>query len=137
MNSFIKNTDGLNPEHKNQLPVLEKEYQPPGVDRTEITRLYADGSLYFLFVTGERTGNEKWGAHLMVKKNAIDKIRNVIEESAELSSDELTGNYKGLAIWRILYDNTINEVVTTIIPASKHIIFKEIQELINHNIVQK
>lgn len=135
MNQFLNNKEGLRAEHQKQQPILEEEFIPSAKSVIEVTRLYGDGTMYFLKINGERTGKEEWGSALQITNPGMKKITNRLQQCCNLEDDDLSnGNFMGLIIWRILCNNAVDEVVTTIIPASKHLIFNEIQELLNHNI---
>ena len=63
MVELIKNTDGLKPQHVPGIPIFEKMYMPPEYGDKLISRVYSDGSLYYLaqprgnseyFVQGEK-----------------------------------------------------------------------------------
>ena len=132
---FINTSEGIREEHQKQTPLFEKEFIPSVKSPTEVTRLYKDGTLYFLKISAEEKGKEQWGASLRITKLGMEKIGTLLKHCCNLDSDDIkNGNYMGLVIWRVWCNNEIIELVTTLVPASKHVIFNEIQELVNHNI---
>ncbi len=48
MKQFIDIKIGLKEEHLNMNPLFEKVYTPPGYGEEMISRIYGDGSLYYL-----------------------------------------------------------------------------------------
>jgi len=124
------------PEHENLNPLYEKSYFPPDYGSKQVSRLYADGSLYYLTHVDKSNEDEgKWGFISTVKNAGLQKIKAILSKSKRLKSDDIkSGKVKGIIIWKIPVNNKIFEIATTIIPESKLKILGEINNLVNNNL---
>lgn len=124
------------PEHENLNPLYEKNYFPPDYGLKQVSRLYGDGSLYFLSQLEDSNENEgKWGFISTVKNAGLQKIKSILRKANRLKSDEIkSGTVKGIIIWKIPANNEVIEITTTIIPDSKLTFLSEINNLVNNNL---
>lgn len=138
MPHLIKNTEGLKPHHQVENPLFEKTYVPPGFGNHLVSRLYADGSLYYLSHSGNNCLNdpdEKWNYISSVSEKGVTGIRAILEKCCELAeTTPASANDAGAVIWKIPCEGKNHKIVIPGIPEGDLQIFHEIDLLINTNI---
>lgn len=139
MTSLIKNANGLKPHHPIELPLFEKTYLPPDYGDKLISRVYADGSLYYLTLPRlqEKSNpeTEKWNFIATVTEKGISEINNVLKECCNVETEIAKGgNIRGSVIWKIIKGEIIHEVAIAGIPQGKTLLFKEIDRIIETNL---
>lgn len=137
MIQYIKTTKGLKDIHQEEFPLFEKTYVPPGFGNKHISRLYADGSLYYLISSGkDEHGNdsEKWNYISAVTENGLPEIKNLLDTVCKLKVNRnFAGNNMGAIIWKIACENQVKEYIIAGLPDDDSKIFTEIDTLINFN----
>lgn len=139
MTSLIGNANGLKPHHLNELPLFEKTYLPPDYGDKLISRVYPDGSLYYLtqprLQEKSNPETEKWNFIATVTQKGIAEIQKILEKCSEVDSEVVHGgNVRGAVIWKIVHFNHIHEVVIAGIPEGKFRIFQELDPIISTNL---
>jgi hypothetical protein len=137
MIQLIKTTSGLKDIHQEELPLFEKTYVPPGIGNKHISRLYADGSLYYLISSGrEENGHEseRWNYISSVTENGLSGIKDLLNVVCNIKVNRnFAANNMGAIIWKITCDNQIKEYIIAGLPEEENKIFTEIDSLINFN----
>ncbi len=139
MPQFIKNTEGLKHQHQEEIPLFEKTYIPPSFGNHLVSRVYADGSLYYLSHSGENNSrnnpDEKWNYISSVSENGVLGIRAILEKCNNLPIVVSTSaNASGAVIWKIPQEDCIQKIVVFGVPEGALKIFNEIDILVNTNI---
>jgi len=138
MPHLIKNTEGLKPQHQKEAPLFEKTYVPPSFGNHLVSRLYSDGSLYYLSHTGNNCLNdpdEKWNYISSVSEKGILEIRAILEKCCNLPiAASASANASGAVIWKIPREGQIQKIELFGVPEGDLKIFTEIDLLINTNI---
>lgn len=139
MPQFIKNIKGLKPHHQQEIPLFEKTYIPPSIGNHLISRVYADGSLYYLSHSGESTclndADEKWNYISSVSEKGVLGIRAILEKCCNLPiAVSTSANSSGAVIWKIPQEGRIQKIVVFGVPEGDLKIFDEIDILVNTNI---
>ena len=140
MTQFIKNNNGLKHNHQNETPLFEKNNIPPDYGSRLVSRVYADGSLYYLSQARESDSStdmdENWNFISTVSGSGINKIRKTLAKCCEMSSNiKSGGNIKGAVIWKIQCEKELMEIIIVGIPEEKYEIFDEIDNLISSNML--
>ena len=135
---FIKNTEGLEPHHQAEAPLFEKTYIPPSYGNHLVSRVYADGSLYYLSHArnDELTDpDEKWNYISSVSEKGVLEIRKILIKCGRLSvAASASANDSGAVIWKIPVEGEVRKFVLFGIPEGVLRIFHEIDLLVNTNI---
>jgi hypothetical protein len=135
---LVKNTEGLKPKHQGEAPLFEKTYIPPSFGNHLVSRVYADGSLYYLSHTGNNCLNdpdEKWNYISSVSEKGVFGIRVILERCSKLPMTASTSaNASGAVIWKIPREGQIQKFVLFGVPEGDLKIFNEIDLLVNTNI---
>lgn len=139
MPQFIKNIKGLKPYHQEEIPLFEKTYIPPSIGNHLISRVYADGSLYYLSHSGESTcvndTDEKWNYISSVSEKGVLGIRAILEKCCNLPiAVAASANSSGAVIWKIPQEGRIQKIAVFGVPEGDLKIFDEIDFLVNTNI---
>jgi hypothetical protein len=137
MIQFIKTTKGLKDVHQEEFPLFEKTYVPPGLGNKHISRLYADGSLYYLISSGrDENGHESenWNYISAVTENGLAGIQELLHSVCNLKINRnFSGNNMGAIIWKITCNNQVKEYIIAGLPDDDSKIFTDIDSLINFN----
>ncbi len=135
---LIKNIEGLKPQHLEETPLFEKTYIPPSFGNHLVSRVYADGSLYYLSHTGNNCLNdpdEKWNYISSVSEKGILGIRDILKKCSKLPiAASMSANAMGAFTWKIPREGHIQKIVLFGIPEGDLKIFAEIDILVNTNI---
>lgn len=139
MIQFIKIKKGLKEEHLDMNPLFEKIYTPPGYGEDMISRLYRDGSLYYLIdnedASEETIVNDTWGYVSKIQGEGVELISNLLEKCCEtvfVKKEE--GNLPGMIKWKFFCGDKIKEVVIRGLPVENEKLFSEIDELVSTRI---
>jgi len=135
---LVKNIEGLKPQHQEELPLFEKTYVPPSYGNHLVSRVYADGSLYYLSHSGDNCLNdpdEKWNFISSVSEKGVFGIRAILEKCNNLPiASSSSANTSGAFIWKIPREGQIQKIVLFGLPEGELKIFNEIDLLVNTNI---
>ncbi len=139
MNQFIKIKKGLKEEHLNMSPLFEKVYTPPGYGEDMISRLYRDGSLYYLIdnedAYEETIVNDIWGYVSKIQSEGVELITSLLEKCCEtVFVQKEEGNLPGVTKWKFFCGDKIKEVVIRGLPVGNEKLFTEIDNLISTKI---
>lgn len=141
MTEFVEYTAGLKLHHQKENPLFEKTYIPPLRGAKLVSRVYADGSLYYLSRENPPENLESPPQHWNYISSVSGKGTELIKEmlvlccsmNAEIPS---SGNSMGAVMWKISCKNGIREMIIPGIPSGKYRIFLDIDEAINANIMK-
>lgn len=141
MTDFIQNITGLKPQHQQETPLFEKTYVPPVRGAKLVSRIYADGSLYYLSRESHpetvESRDQHWNYISSVSEKGIVLIKNMLEIACGNTGEiPLSGNSMGAAVWKISCRNGITEMTIPGIPSGKFRIFTDIDEAVNSNIIK-
>ncbi len=141
MDQFIEIKKGLKEEHININPLFEKVYTPPGYGEDMISRLYNDGSLYYLIKdsnpSNHKNQNFSWGYISYIEEEGMDMINNLIERCCKINFHEKRpGNLPGLIKWKFLCNNKIKQVDVKGIPEGDEKLFAEIDNVVSTRIAK-
>ncbi|BBE17114.1 hypothetical protein AQPE_1263 [Aquipluma nitroreducens] len=136
---LVKNTKGLKPQHQAEAPLFEKTYVPPSFGNHLVSRVYADGSLYYLSHSGESSclndADEKWNYISSVSEKGVLGIRVILEKCRNLPiAASTSANASGAVIWKIPLEGRIQKIEVFGVPEGDLKIFNEIDLLVNTNI---
>ena len=138
MPHLTKIIKGLRPQHKLEFPLFEKIYIPSGHGDQLVSRLYSDGSLYYLSHAKANCVNnddEKWNFISTISEKGINGILAVLEKCRETAiPEQLDGNSPGVIIWKFPTNGQILKMTIPVIHGVELKIFDEIEVLINSNI---
>jgi hypothetical protein len=138
MSLLIKNTEGLKPQHQVEPPLFEKTYIPPSIGNHLVSRVYADGSLYYLSHSGNNClddPDEKWNYISSVSEKGVLGIRAILEKCCNLPiAVAASANSSGAVIWKIPQEGHIQKIAVFGVPEGNLKIFDEIDFLVNTNI---
>jgi len=138
MPQFIKNIEGLKPHHQGKTPLFEKTYIPPSFGNHLVSRIYADGSLYYLSHSGNECLNdpdEKWNYISSISEKGVLGIRAILEKCCNLPiAASASANASGAVIWKIPREGQIQKIVLFGVPEGDLKIFHEIDLIVNTNI---
>lgn len=135
MTKFIKNNKGLKPNHQQEDPLFEKIYFPSGTGDKLVSRVYSDGSLYYLTHRGkEEKPEEAWNLISFISEKGMSGIREKLAKCCTLRPLTPKGNAMGAVVWLFPCANQIREHIITGIPEHEDLIFQEIDFLVNTNI---
>ena len=137
MNQFLTVTKGLKDTHQEEFPLFEKTYVPPGMGNRHISRLYADGSLYYLIssISHENSDEpDRWNYISAVTERGMEGIRNLLASVCQLKINRnFSANNMGAIIWKVICDNQVKEFIIAGLPEKDNQIFTDIDTLINFN----
>ena len=141
MDQFIEIKKGLKEEHININPLFEKVYMPPGYGEDMISRLYNDGSLYYLIKDSNPSENEKqdssWGYISYIEEEGMNMILILIERCCEINfREKMQGNLPGLIRWKLLCNNRIKQVDVRGIPSGDEKLLAEIDDIVSTRIAK-
>lgn len=135
---LVKNIQGLKPKHQEELPLFEKAYVPPSFGNHLVSRVYSDGSLYYLSHSGNNCLNdpdEKWNYISSVSEKGVLGIRAILEKCSNLPiAASTSANASGAVIWKIPRAGQIQKIVLFGVLGGDLKIFNEIDLLVNTNI---
>ena len=139
MTQLISTIEGLKPRHQQEFPLFEKTYIPPSYGNPLVSRIYADGSLYYLSQTvnveNDSEAGKKWKFISAVTEKGLVQLKTLLTEAFKLENkNPPSGNSMGSCIWKMVRDNQIKETIVLGIPAGSYKIFDEIDSAINFNI---
>ncbi|HAQ20924.1 MAG TPA: hypothetical protein DCR40_17080 [Prolixibacteraceae bacterium] len=139
MIQFIQNINGISLQHQNEIPLFEKTNIPPDFGDKLISRIYSDGSLYYLSIARDSDDSAissgKWNFAATVTERGVKAIQEVLEKCCELESNTPKGgNIRGAVTWKIRCKSGIQELLIAGIPEGKYLVFTQIDLLINSNI---
>ena len=134
-----KNIEGLKPQHLDETPLFEKTYVPPSFGNHLVSRVYADGSLYYLSHSGDNhclnDPDEKWNYISSVSEKGVLGIRTLLEKCDNLPiAASMSANASGAFTWKIPREGHIQKIVLFGIPDGDWKIFNDIDTLVNTNI---
>ncbi|MBN2635899.1 MAG: hypothetical protein JXR61_06490 [Prolixibacteraceae bacterium] len=141
MNQFIDIKKGLKEDHLSASPLFEKIYTPPGYGNDMISRLYNDGSLYYLVSTPGSSNNSEhdssWGYVSSIDNEGVMKIVDLLKQCCEIDFNEKApGNLPGLVKWKFLCYDTIKQVDVKGIPDGDEKLFNKIDYLVSTHITK-
>lgn len=135
---LVKNIQGLKPKHQEELPLFEKAYVPPSFGNHLVSRVYADGSLYYLSHSGNNCLNdpdEKWNYISSLSEKGVFGICAILEKCSNLPiAASTSANASGAVIWKIPHEGQIQKIILFGVPEGDLKIFNEIDLLVNTNI---
>lgn len=136
---LVKNIEGLKPQHQAEVPLFEKTYVPPSFGNHLVSRVYADGSLYYLSHSGENhclnNPDEKWNYISSVSEKGVIGIRAILAKCSNLPiAASTSANASGAVIWKIPREGHIQKIVLFGVPEGESKIFNEIDFLVNTQI---
>lgn len=138
MPHLIKTIEGLKPQHRLEFPLFEKTYIPSGYGDQLVSRLYADGSLYYLSHAKTNCLNnedEKWNFISTISEKGIAGILLVLEKCKKTAiPEQLEGNNSGAIIWKFPDNEQILKMTIPVIQEGEIKIFDEIEVIMNSNI---
>lgn len=139
MTAFIQNINGLKLNHQDEIPLFEKTYIPPDYGSKLISRVYPDGSLYYLSLARETDNmdsiSEKWNFISALTVKGKNEIRSLLEECCKMKSlIKNDGNVNGAIIWKVQCQSHIHEILFTGIPDGSYQFLQKIDDLISLNL---
>ncbi len=134
-----KNIEGLKTKHQAELPLFEKTYIPPSYGDHLLSRVYADGSLYYLSHSGENhclnDPDERWNYISSISEKGVLGIRALLDKCGNLPiAASMSANASGAFTWKIPREDHIQRIVLFGLPDEDLKIFDEIDLLVNTNI---
>lgn len=141
MTEFLEYTAGLKLHHQKENPLFEKTYIPPLRGAKLVSRVYADGSLYYLsrenYPETLESKETHWNFISSVSGIGIELIKNLLEKGCGINHEiPPSGNSMGAVMWKISCESGIREIVIPGIPSGKFRIFSDIDEAVNSNIIK-
>ena len=137
MTTFLQNNNGIKSHHHLESLLFEKEYFPPDYGSKLISRLYLDGSLYYLSQVEKSHGNdivEKWNFISTVSEKGLKQILANIKKCCKVKNEvKVSGNSVGTAIWRLQCTKKVKEIIVLGIPDNKLKYLIEIDNLVSAN----
>lgn len=138
MAEYIKNINGLETKHNKQEPLFEKVYTPPEYGDKLVSRIYNDGSLYYLSQPRESNETlvkeEDWAFIGTVSETGINKIKEKLKKVCGFERIiENQGIRVGEYIWKTRCGLEIIEIMVYGVPEGKYAIFNEISDVINND----
>jgi len=136
MEQFIQNDAGIKSLHKDKLPVFEKKYTPPDYGDQLISRLYDDGSLYYLNLSRNKNESqikeENWNFIIRISSESVNAIQNKINSICERGTLELQeSSSNGEFDWKLNCNSEILHFHFFGLPQGEGLIFSEIDGIIN------
>lgn len=136
MVQLIQVTDGLKDEHVSDKPLLEKTYIPPQYGERLVSRIYDDGSLYYLSETETRDNgiktDGKWNFITKISDKGIEKINNKLEKCRSFKSVIRNDRISlGEFVWKIKMDSGYKVLLVFGIPEGRYNVLNEIEDVIN------
>lgn len=133
---LIKNTDGLKSQHMSEVPLFEKVYMPLEYGNKLISRVYRDGSLYYLeqpredfeyFVKGE-----EWSFIGNLSEKGIKGIESIINSICKSTPQFSLQNHAVYEFhWKLNCDDGMREFVILNESDIQNDMFDEITEIVN------
>jgi len=113
MIQFIQNINGIQPTHQNENPLFEKTNTPPDYGDSLISRLYSDGSLYYLSVSRNldesAISSATWNFAATITEKGVKAIQEVLGKCCQIESNSPKGGKpKGAVIWKIGFNQQKN-----------------------------
>lgn len=137
MTQFYQNSNGIKSHHHQESLLFEKEYFPPDYGEKLISRLYSDGSLYYLSQVEKSHSDDivkKWNFISTVSEKGLKQILAILKKCCKVSTEvKVSGNSTGTVIWRIQCTKKVKEIIILGIPDIKHKYFIDIDNLVNAN----
>lgn len=136
MVKLIKNTEGLKPQHITEIPLFEKVYMPLEFGDKLISRVYNDGSLYYLtqarddfdyVVTGEEWNYIGCLSEKGIKEIEL-KINTICKNIPQVSLQNQT-IYE--ICWKLNCNGEMREFVILDVSNDPNEMFDEITEIVN------
>lgn len=138
MPHLIITIKGLKPQHRLEFPLFEKTYIPSDYGDQLVSRLYADGSLYYLSHTKTNCLNnedEKWNFISTISEKGIAEILSVLEKCKKITiPEQIAGANSGAIIWKFPDNGQILKMTIPVIQEGELKIFNEIEIIMNSNI---
>lgn len=116
MKQFIENNTGLKDKHKKEEPLFEKKYVHPGSNKEMVSRLYGDGSLYYLTDPKEVSRGENiraaWNLVSSVHDEGAQLVRGKLEQCCQKDFSENRGEVEpGSTSWKFYCGDDLREVI--------------------------
>lgn len=136
MVKLIKNTDGLKPQHISEMPLFEKVYTPLEYGDKLISRVYNDGSLYYLTQDREDfeyvVKGEKWNFIGYLSEKGIREIKLKIDAICKnILPISLQNNAFYELRWKLNCKGEMHEFVISDVSDEQNEMFDEITEIVN------
>jgi hypothetical protein len=131
--SFLQISAGLKAAHRQEAPLFEKTYVPPREGARLISRVYADGSLYYLSQARDPGGaddaDKKWnGISTLTDKGLVD-LREALEACCKTEGNPRLD--AGTVVWKISCAGQIHEVVIAGVPEGNEKRFERVDAILN------
>lgn len=121
-----KNIEGLKVEHKNEQPLFEKIYTPPAYGDKMVSRLYCDGTLYYLSPLGI------WTLISILTTEGLNEMNKVLKDCFQLSTTKVSdGNIQGSISWKLFSKNEMKEIIISGLPDKDFDYFQKIENILN------
>ncbi len=136
MVQFLGNKTGLREAHQGEDPLFEKKYVLPESEKKLVSRLYPDGSLYYLTDREEVPRGEKiraaWNLVSTVHEDGARQVKEKLQQCCrEEFSAEDPEDIPGTTSWRFFCGGKLREVIIKGTPEGKATVFLEIDHLIS------
>lgn len=136
MVKLIKNTDGLKPQHISDMPLFEKVYMPLEYGDKLISRVYNDGSLYYLTQAREDfeyvVKGEEWNFIGCLSEKGIKEIELRIDTICEnIPQVSLQNQTVYELIWKLKCNDEMREFLILDVSDDQNEMFDEITEIVN------
>jgi len=126
MSELYKNNKGLKEKHKKEQPLFEKTYTPPSYGDKMVSRLYRDGSLYFL------SPQKTWAVISVLTSEGLDEMNIVLAKCYQLKTRHVRdGNIQGSVSWKLFPENEMKEIFVVGIPDKGFDAFQKINHILN------
>lgn len=136
MVKLIKNTDGLKPQHMSEIPLFEKIYMPLEYGDKLISRVYNDGSLYYLTQDREDSEyfvkGEEWDFIGCLSEKGIKEIELKIDAICKNIPQVTLQNHAVFELhWKLNCKDEMREFVISDVSDDQNEMFDEITEIVN------
>jgi hypothetical protein len=133
---LIKNTDGLKPQHISEMPLFEKVYTPLEYGDKLVSRVYNDGSLYYLTQDRENfeyvVKGEEWKFIGYLSEKGIKEIKLKIDAICKnILPISLQNNAFYELHWKMNCKGEMHEFVISDVSHDQNEMFDEITEIVN------
>ncbi len=133
---YIEVSDGIQPAHQSQSPVLEQVLCAPEKDGCETSRIYPDGSLYFLVSPSDSIPDPLWVRITRIKPTGVAEILALLERICAVAQEPTPqGGDQGSATYRIHTDHCERELLITGVPSGAFQDLAQLPTLINGNLL--
>jgi hypothetical protein len=131
--SFLPISAGLTPAHRHEAPLFEKTYVPPRQGARLVSRVYADGSLYYLSQAREPGGaddaDKTWNAISRLTDKGLSDLREALEACCKIESNPRLD--AGTVVWKVSCAGRIHEVVVSGVPEGNEKRFDRVDAILN------